>query len=43
MVLHALFSTATSTEFERCVQYADLAPHHLRLNLLQNGLAVLER
>jgi hypothetical protein len=33
----------TSTEFERCVEYADLAPHHLRLNLLQNGLAVLER
>jgi hypothetical protein len=43
MVLHALFSTATSAEFERCVQYADLAPHHLRLNLLQYGLAVLER
>jgi hypothetical protein len=42
-VLHALFSTTISAEFERKIQYIDLAVHHLCLYLLQDGLAVLQR
>jgi hypothetical protein len=42
-VLHALFSTAIATEFEREIQYTDLALHHLCLNLLQDRLVVLQR